>query len=117
MVSKKALYSGTLNIGDIKMRCFVTEEGDRFISGRSMTTAIGMKGRGQGMARISGNNTLKPYINKDLALAISEPVELTGKTSKPVHGYRAEILADLCDAICYFINLLGRPNACSIGTS
>ena len=99
MISKRALYSGTLNIGDIEMSCFVTEDGERFISGRSMTTAIGMKGRGQGMARISGNTTLKPYINKDLAVAISEPVEITGKTPKPVHGYRAEILADLCDSI------------------
>lgn len=99
MISKKALYSGTVNIGDLKISCFVTEDGERFISGRSMTAAIGMKGRGQGMARISGNTTLKPYLSKGLALAISEPIEITGRTPKPVHGYKAEILADLCDTI------------------
>lgn len=99
MPSKKALYSGDLNLGGQELKCFVTGDGERFISGRSMTAAIGMKGRGQGIARISGNTTMKPYINNDLSLAIDNPVEITGRTPKPVHGFRAEILADLCDAI------------------
>ncbi|TNE69618.1 MAG: hypothetical protein EP336_01770 [Rhodobacteraceae bacterium] len=99
MVSKKADYSGTLNLGDISLSCFVTSEGERFISGRSMTAAIGMKGRGQGMARVSGNATLRPFMNNSLLMAIENPIEITGKTPKPVHGYRAEILADICDAI------------------
>jgi len=99
MESKKAVYSGTLNIGDSELNCFVSGDGERYISGRSMTTAIGMKGRGQGMARISTNSTLKPFMNNALVMAIENPVEITGKTPKPVHGYRAEILADLCDAL------------------
>lgn len=98
-LSKKAEYSGSLNIGDVELSCFVTGDGERFISGRSMTGAIGMKGRGQGMARISNNSTLKPFMNNALVMAIQNPVEITGKTPKPVHGYRAEILADLCDAL------------------
>ena len=99
LATKKADYAGPLHLGDIEMSCFVTGDGERFISGRSMTGAIGMKGRGQGMARISANSTLKPFMNNALVMAIEEPVEITGKTPKPVHGYRAEILADLCDAI------------------
>lgn len=99
LVTKKAQYAGPLTLGEIELSCFVTRDGERFISGRSMTGAIGMKGRGQGMARISANSTLKPFMNNALVMAIEEPIEITGKTPKPVHGYRAEILADLCDAI------------------
>lgn len=99
LATKRAEYAGALQLGDVELSCFVTGEGERFISGRSMTGAIGMKGRGQGMARISANSTLKPFMNNALVMAIEEPVEITGKTPKPVHGYRAEILADLCDAI------------------
>ncbi len=96
---KNADYSGVLKIGDVELNCFVTDDGERYISGRSITGAIGMKGRGQGMARISSNSTLKPYINKELALAISSPVEITNKGAIPTHGYKADTLADICDAI------------------
>jgi hypothetical protein len=99
LTTKRAEYSGTLALGDIELSCFVTADGERFISGRSMTGAIGMKGRGQGMARISTNLTLKPFMNNDLVVAIEQPVLIIGKTPKPVHGYRAEILADLCDSL------------------
>ncbi len=99
LITKKAEYAGTLSLGDVELSCFVTADGERFISGRSMTSAIGMKGRGQGMQRISSNSTLKPFMNNALAMAIEQPVEITGKTPKPVHGFRAEILADLCDSI------------------
>ena len=97
--SRCAEYSGLLTLGEIKLSCFVTGDGERFISGRSMTTAIGMKGRGQGIARISANTTLKPFMNNALVMAIENPVEITGKTPKPVHGFRAEILADICDVL------------------
>jgi hypothetical protein len=97
--TKKVSHSGELPIGDIELKCFVSEDGERYISGRSMTASIGMRGRGQGMARITTNKTLKPYISNKLLVAMEEPTILVGATPKPVHGYRAEALADLCDAI------------------
>lgn len=99
LIQKTAEFSGELDIGEIQMSCFVTGEGERYISGRSMTSAIGMKGRGQGMGRISSHPTLRPFMNNSLILAIQSPVEIVGKTPRPVHGYRAEILADICDAL------------------
>ncbi len=96
---KIAAYSGSLEIGHIELKCFVTEEGERYISGRSMTGAIGMKGRGQGAQRIPTHTKLSPYMNHSLVLALENPVVITSKTPRPVHGYRAEILADLCDSI------------------
>lgn len=96
---QKAEFFGVLNVGQTELSCFVTGDGERFISGRSMTAAIGMKGRGQGMARISSSSTLRPFLNNALVMAIEKPVVITGKTPRPVHGYPAEILADVCDAI------------------
>jgi len=48
----KATHAGELTIGDIRIPCFVLEEGRRVISGRGMIRAIGMKSHGQRMARI-----------------------------------------------------------------
>ncbi|MCF2916400.1 P63C domain-containing protein [Pseudoalteromonas sp. Cn5-37] len=99
LIEKKASFQGTLAIGPINLKCFVTEDGERYISGRSMTGAIGMKGRGQGVARLVTNSKLQPYMNHSLALALQNPVVLTGQTPRPVHGFRGEVLADLCDVI------------------
>lgn len=99
MESKRAEYSGDLVIGEGRLSCFVTADGERYISGRSITAAIGMKGRGQGMQRVVASATLAPFIGNSLRVALESPVQITGKTPVPVHGYRAEILADICDAI------------------
>jgi len=53
----------------------------RVISGRGMTKAIGMKGRGQGVARIVTHPTLKPFINNELDLAIRNPIHFVGAGS------------------------------------
>src|SRR5262249_36913636 len=48
----KADYTGVLKIG-AGLPCFVLDDGRRMVSGRGITKAIGMKGRGQGTARIA----------------------------------------------------------------
>lgn len=93
-IVKTAKYNGVLNIGEVKLKCFVTEDGERYISGRSMTSAIGMKGRGQGAIRISTHTTLLPFMNNSLIMALENPVEIGN-----AKAFRAEILADLCDVI------------------
>ena len=42
----KASHFGTIAVGNIEIPCFVLEDGRRVISGRGLTTAVGMKGRG-----------------------------------------------------------------------
>jgi len=98
----KATHQGKIPIGDVELPCFVLEDGRRVISGRGMTKAIGMKGRGQGVSRISAHKTLKPYINNDLDLAIANPIQFIGAGSRkknPTAGYEATILHDLCQAV------------------
>ena len=48
-IMKRATHQGVLRIADIEIPCFVLEDGTRVISGRGVTKAIGMKGRGQGI--------------------------------------------------------------------
>ncbi len=99
---KKAIHQGILSIGDIQIPCFVLEDGTRVISGRGMTKAIGMKGRGQGVQRIPSHKTIKPFINNELEVAIKNPINFLGVGSRrknPTAGYEATILHDLCQVV------------------
>lgn len=83
-------------------KCFVLDDGRRVISGRGMTAAIGMKGRGQGIARIAGHRMLEGLINSNLPMAIENPIKFTGGSPKvgvPSDGFEATVLQELCEAI------------------
>jgi hypothetical protein len=96
--SLKAKFRGVLKIGDLEIPCFVTENELRVLSGRGMTGAVGMKGRGQGITRILTNKTLKPFINDELELAIKNPLHITGFGLK-TYGYEATVLLQICESI------------------
>lgn len=97
---KKATHQGILKIADIEIPCFVLEDGTRVISGRGVTKAIGMKGRGQGVQRVAKHKTLNPYLGDDLQMAIENPIRFQSRVGLPeTAGYEATILQKLCDAI------------------
>ena len=73
-----ATHKGVLNIGELQIPCFVLDDGRRVISGRGMTAAIGMKGRGQGIARISSLKVINTFENNNLSVAIKSPIQFTG---------------------------------------
>jgi len=98
----RATHSGTLTIGNVEIPCFVLEDGTRVISGRGMTTAIGMKGRGQGAARIVAHKTIIPFLSEELRVAIETPLKFLGsgsRKSNPAAGYEATVLHGLAEAI------------------
>ncbi len=98
----KAVYKGVLKIDDMEIPCFVLDDGRRVISGRGMTTAIGMKGRGQGIARISGHRMFEGFDNNKLAVAIKTPIAFIGgspRVNETSDGFEATILQELCEAI------------------
>ena len=98
----KATHQGMLSIGDIEIPCFVLEDRTRVISGRGMTKAIGMRGRGQGVTRIPTHGTLKPFINEALEVAIKNPINFVGvgsRSTKPTAGYEATILLQVCEVV------------------
>jgi P63C domain len=97
-----ATHKGTLRISDLEIRCFVLNDGRRVISGRGMTAAIGMKGRGQGIARIQTLRLVNSFENSTLATALMEPIRFLGGSPKvgvPSDGFEATVLQDLCEAI------------------
>lgn len=99
----KATHHGVLKIGDVEIPCFVLEDGRRVISGRSLTTAIGMKGRGQGVARISSHKLITSLDMDELTMAIDNPIKFIGRSPQggmaPSDGYEAVILHQLCEAL------------------
>lgn len=99
----KATHYGDLNIGGNEIRCFVLDDGRRVLSGRGLTSAIGMKGRGQGVARISSNKLINSSGNDELIRAIANPIKFIGKSPKgseePSDGFEATILQEICEAI------------------
>jgi len=94
----KAEYKGNLKIGE-GLPCFVLDDGRRVISGRGITKAIGMKGRGQGTARISALIRKNDKKFSDLALAIENPLLIDSGAPLPTQGYEAALLVDLCQAV------------------
>jgi hypothetical protein len=99
----KADYFGTLKIGGAEIPCFVLQDGRRVISGRGLTAAIGMKGRGQGVARIATHKLINTNENKDLVVAIEKPIKFVGRSPKgllePSDGFEAIVLQEVCEAL------------------
>lgn len=97
-----ATHKGILKIGETEIQCFVLDDGRRVISGRGLTTAIGMKGRGQGVGRISTLKAVKLSQNNNLPLAIEKPILFLGgspKVGQPSDGFEATVLQELCEAL------------------
>ncbi len=99
----KATHSGQLATNLIDLPCFVLDDGRRVISGRGLTAAIGMKGRGAGVSRVAEHKLVKAYGNQDLIDAIDNPIKFVGKSPKgqnePSDGYEAHVLQEVCEAI------------------
>ena len=100
--ARRAEYRGKLQVGDLDIPCFVLDDGTRVLSGRGMTGAIGMKGRGQGIERIATMRALHSYMGEELAEQLKHPIKFVGTTSRqsnPTSGYEATILLHVCEAI------------------
>ncbi len=96
----EALRTGYLEIGDVKIECYVLKNGTRLIHKRGMAKAIGLQSEG-------GNAFLKTVNRKRLGSALPEklrekinnPIVFKPLSGDPAHGYEATVLVELCDAI------------------
>lgn len=99
----KATHTGQLAINLIDLQCFVLDDGRRVISGRGLTAAIGMKGRGDGVSRVAEHKLIKAYGDSALIAAIENPIKFLGKSPKgiaePSDGYEAKVLQEVCEAL------------------
>lgn len=102
----RAVAQGDLSVGETQIRCFVVEFSDgqepvRLLSGRAITQALGLTGRGAGMARLLNNQRLRAMMSESLVNALESPVSFhMGNTGLvPAMGYDARMLPELCFAI------------------
>ncbi len=102
-----ATHTGTIRIGDLEIPCYVTEKGERVLSGRGMQEALRLVDEelpasgqkpGSRMDRFLGTKSLRPLIYRDRSSDHFAPVKFKFE-SKVINGYRAEILPDICDAM------------------
>jgi hypothetical protein len=101
----EALYTGEIEIGEIKLSCAVLENGVRVLTQSDMMRALGRsrqaKGRGFYDADVNlpaflTAKNLKPFISDDLYVTSSQ-VEFRLPSGQKAFGYRAELLPQVCE--------------------
>ncbi len=99
-------HDGDLKIGDIVLPCYVTQNGDRVLSGRALQIALNLTGEERGapgdrVARLLSHKTLSPLIIKCKSVDQFKPIKCRFKDNvrKPINGYSAEVLADICEGM------------------
>lgn len=106
-----AEYTGTLKLGDLEIQCAVLPDGKRVLSQRGIQTALGRRYggrdfRGPTTGEDGGGKlpfylaagALKPFISKDLAVVVSEPILYRhGKGGGVAQGVEAGMLPQICD--------------------
>ncbi len=93
-----------LKIGDVKIPCYVLEDGTRVLTQYGFYQAIGRsgrpaKGRGSSFEKIApflALKNLKPFITEEL-IEETRPITFRMPTSGIAWGYRAEVLPRVCD--------------------
>jgi len=94
-----------LVIGEIKIPCYVLEDGTRVLSQRGVFEGIGMA---RGSTNSGGDRLLDfalrkdifPFINNELPLVLEKPIQFThSQGGRVAYGYPATMLVDLCEAI------------------
>lgn len=94
-----------LVIGDIKIQCYVLENGTRVLVQRSLQTGIGMSRSGgtdgaQRLAVLFDSLAEKGLQSRELAARIRDPILFRPtRGGRLAYGYEATILADICDLV------------------
>lgn len=99
------IREGKLKFGDTEIPCYITEDGKRLLSARALQIALGLTSEERGapgdrVARLLDNKRLSPLITKDKDVAHFQPVKFNySGNPKPINGYSAEVLADICEGM------------------
>ncbi len=93
-----------LIIGNIKIPCYVLDDETRVLSQRGVYMGInrprgGQKSIGDEMPPFVSQNWIKPFISKQLALAMKSPILFSIPNGPKAYGYPATCLVDICNAI------------------
>jgi hypothetical protein len=101
----KATHSGEVALGDIRIPCYVLEDGRRMLVQTAMVASLGMSFGGNPnhrldrLANFVAGKLLRPFIPSDLRARIEKPFRFRTTAGTAALGYEATALADLCDAV------------------
>lgn len=96
---KAATHEGVLPIGDISIRCFVLENGERVLIQKDFIEALDISRTGNRLFKFANQIILRPFISESVINRLKHPLifkHLNGKIQK---CYEATLLADLCQVV------------------
>jgi hypothetical protein len=102
-IGSRAVYSGSLPIGDIELDCAVLDNGERVLSATSVFSSFDRPRRANSRLEIDGIKVpafmdpanLKPYINQDVLQRIRPIKYQDGRQEKT--GYVSSLLSEMCE--------------------
>lgn len=102
----KAEYGGDkpLKLGDFEIPCYVLDNEKRILVRIQMMKALGMTGGGgkagsHRLVQFVAGKSIKPFVSKELADRINNPIKFVPLNGGIAYGYEATILADICEAV------------------
>lgn len=96
----KATHQGKLPFGDIVIDCYVLDNGKRVVHKRGMARALGMQsGGGNVFMRTLQRKGIGSELPQNLLEKINNPIVFKPLGRDLGHGYEADTLIDVCDAI------------------
>lgn len=95
-----APFQGDLEIGGSTLDCYVLEDDRRLIHKRGMARALSMKsGGGNVFIRAMTRKGLGSKLGPKLVNKLENPIVFKRKGGDLAHGYEADTLIQICDAI------------------
>jgi hypothetical protein len=91
-------------IGDMEIRleCYVLDDGTRVLSGRGMQKAMGLgQEHGSKFKAFLKNKEIAPFISENLSKILETPIKFIrpGRGGKVASGYEATVLQKICDVV------------------
>ena len=93
-----------LIIGDVRIPCYVLENGERVLSRNGLQKALGFQGSsGDWIIKFTNSKAISPYINAGVYKSLNNEIEFerkgAGGSVSSTYGYDATVLIDICDAV------------------
>ena len=92
--------------GVIEIPCYVLDDGRRVLVQSGMFKGLDMsqgtaskQGQGDRLGRFIATKGINPFVSKELAEVITNPIRFSARGGGIAYGYEATVLADLCDAV------------------
>lgn len=105
----QALYGSPdrpLQIGELKISCYVLEDGRRVLAQGGMLEALNMApgtaakgGSGSRLAKFVSGKSISPYVPEELSRVVVEPIRFRAPNGGEAYGYEATVLVEICEAV------------------